>query len=138
MALLPSRTKYRKFHKGRNKGNAQRGTAISFGDYGLQTLSRGGMTSRQIETARVAITRHLKRKGKVWIRVFPQKSITKHPAEARMGKGKGAVDHWVAVIRPGMVLFEIGGASESVAREAMSLADRKLPFRCRFIKRDNL
>lgn len=138
MALLPSRTKYRKFHKGRNRGNATRGNTISFGDFAIQALGRGGINSRQIETARVVMTRHLKRKGKVWIRVFPQKSVTKKPAETRMGKGKGGVEYWEAPVKPGLILFEIAGAPESVAREALRLADTKLPFPCRFIKRENI
>ena len=126
--LLPSRTKYRKIHRGRIRGNATRGTTVAFGEYGIQSLTRGRMTSNQIEAARVAINRHLKRKGKVWIRVFPHKSVTKKPAETRQGKGKGPVDHWVAVIRPGHVLFEVAGCSLTIARQALSLADAKLPF----------
>ncbi|MFP6893930.1 MAG: 50S ribosomal protein L16 [Opitutales bacterium] len=133
--LLPSRTKYRKIHRGRIRGNATRGTKVSFGEYGIQSLTRGRMTSNQIESARVAINRHLKRKGKVWIRVFPHKSVTKKPAETRQGKGKGPVDHWVAVIRPGHVLFEVAGCSITIARQALSLADAKLPFRCRLVSR---
>ena len=133
--LLPSRTKYRKIHRGRIRGNATRGTKVSFGEYGIQSLTRGRMTSNQIESARVAINRHLKRKGKVWIRVFPHKSVTKKPAETRQGKGKGPVDHWVAVIRPGHVLFEVAGCSLTIARQALSLADAKLPFRCRLVSR---
>lgn len=134
--LLPSRTKYRKIHRGRIRGNATRGTKVSFGEYGIQSLTRGRMTSNQIESARVAINRHLKRKGKVWIRVFPHKSVTKKPAETRQGKGKGPVDHWVAVIRPGHVLFEVAGCSITIARQALSLADAKLPFRCRLVSRE--
>ena len=133
--LLPSRTKYRKIHRGRIRGNATRGTKVSFGEYGIQSLTRGRMTSNQIESARVAINLHLKRKGKVWIRVFPHKSVTKKPAETRQGKGKGPVDHWVAVIRPGHVLFEVAGCSITIARQALSLADAKLPFRCRLVSR---
>jgi large subunit ribosomal protein L16 len=133
--LLPSRTKYRKIHRGRIRGNATRGTKVSFGEYGIQSLTRGRMTSNQIEASRVAINRHLKRKGKVWIRVFPHKSVTKKPAETRQGKGKGPVDHWVAVIRPGHVLFEVAGCSITIARQALSLADAKLPFRCRLVSR---
>ena len=136
MPLLPSRTKYRKQHKGRVKGIAHKGNTLSFGDFGIQALERGSMTSQQIEAARVAVTRHLKRKGKVWIRVFPQKPITKKPLEVRMGKGKGAVDHWVAVIKPGTMLYEVGGVSESLAREGLRLADGKLPFKCRFVVRE--
>ena len=134
--LLPSRTKYRKVQRGRVRGNATRGTTIAFGEYGIQSLSRGRMTSSQIESARVAINRHLKRKGKVWIRIFPHKPVTKKPAETRQGKGKGPVDRWVAVIRPGHVLFEIAGCSLSIARETLSLADAKLPFRCRLVTRE--
>jgi len=136
MALLPSRTKYRKVHKGRIYGVAQKGNELSFGDFGIQSLSRGRMTSQQIEAARVAMTRSLKRKGKVWIRVFPHKPVTKKPAETRMGKGKGGVDKWVAVIKPGTMLFEIAGCSATAAREALRLADTKLPFRCRFVSRE--
>ena len=136
--LLPSRTKYRKVQRGRVRGNASRGTPDAFGEYGIQALSRGRMTSNQIEAARVSINRHLKRKGKVWIRVFPHKPVTKKPAETRQGKGKGPVDHWVAVIRPGHVLFEIAGCSLNLAREALGLADAKLPFRCRLITREQI
>ena len=138
MALLPSRTKYRKVHKGRIYGTAQKGNILSFGDFGIQSLSRGRMTSQQIEAARVAMTRSLKRKGKVWIRVFPHKPVTKKPAETRMGKGKGGVERWVAVIKPGTMLFEIAGCSVTAAREALRLADTKLPFRCRFVSRDEI
>ncbi len=136
MALAPSRTKYRKTQKGSRAGNAKRGNTIAFGDYGLQSLTRGYMTGRQIEAARVTVTRHLKRKGKVWIRVFPHKPITKKPAETRMGKGKGSVDHYVAVIKPGAMLFELSGVPASIAKEAFRLADAKLPFHCRFITRE--
>ena len=136
MAFLPARTKYRKVHKGRIRGNAKRGDYLAFGDFGIQSLSRGKMTSNQIEASRVTVTRYLKRKGKLWIRIFPQKPVTKKPAETRMGKGKGGVDHWVAVIRPGQVLFELAGCSPTLAREALARADAKLPFRCRFITRD--
>ncbi len=135
MALAPSRTKYRKSQKGSRAGNAKRGNTLAFGDFGLQSLTRGPMTGRQIEAARVAITRHLKRKGKLWIRVFPHKPITKKPAETRMGKGKGSVEYYVAVIKPGAMLFELSGVSATIAKEAMSLADAKLPFHCRFITR---
>ncbi|MFP4156557.1 MAG: 50S ribosomal protein L16 [Opitutales bacterium] len=136
MALLPSRTKYRKVHKGRIRGTAQTGNSLAFGDFGIQSLTRGRMTSQQIEAARVAMTRSLKRKGKVWIRVFPHKPVTKKPAETRMGKGKGSVEKWVAVIKPGTMLFEVAGCSATAAREALRLADTKLPFHCRFISRD--
>ena len=136
MALAPARTKYRKSHKGSRAGNAKRGNTLAFGDFGLQSLTRGYMTGRQIEAARVTVTRHLKRKGKVWIRVFPHKPITKKPAETRMGKGKGSVDHYVAVIKPGAMLFELSGVPASIAKEAFCLADAKLPFHCRFITRE--
>lgn len=136
MAHLPSRTKYRKVHKGRIYGTAQKGNTLAFGEYGIQSLSRGRMTAQQIEAARVAMTRNLKRKGKVWIRVFPHKPVTKKPAETRMGKGKGSVEKWVAVIRPGTMLFEVAGCPASAAREALRLADTKLPFRCRFVARE--
>ena len=138
MAQIPSRTKYRKVHKGRIKGTAQTGNTVSFGEFGIQSLTRGRMTSRQIEAARVAMTRSLKRKGKVWIRVFPHKPVTKKPAETRMGKGKGSVEKWVAVIRPGTMLFEIAGCSQGAAQEALRLADTKLPFHCRFVVREEI
>jgi large subunit ribosomal protein L16 len=138
MATIPSRSKYRKQHKGRVNGIAQRGNSLAFGDFGIQSLERGPMTSQQIEAARVAVTRHLKRKGKVWIRIFPQKPITKKPLEVRMGKGKGSVDHWVAVIKPGTMLFEVGGVSETLARSGLRLADGKLPFKCRFVVRETV
>jgi len=136
MALAPARTKYRKAQKGSRKGNAKRGNTISFGEFGLQSLSRGPMTGQQIEAARVTISRHLKRKGKLWIRVFPHKPITKKPAETRMGSGKGPVEYYVAQIKPDAVLFELGGVTVTVAKEAFRLADAKLPFRCRFIVRE--
>lgn len=136
MPLLPSRTKFRKSHRGSRAGNAKRGDTLAFGEFGIQSLGRGWMTAAQIEAARVAITRNMKRKGKVWIRVFPHKPISKKPAETRMGKGKGSTEFWVAVIRPGTVLFELSGVSATVARESMRLADTKLPFRCRFISRE--
>jgi len=136
--ILPTRTKYRKMHKGRNRGNAKGGSTIAFGDFAIQALVRGKCTSAQLEAARVAINRHLKRKGKMWMRVFPQKSVTKKPAETRMGKGKGAVEFWCAIIKPGAILFEIGGVPESLAREAMRLADGKLPFQCRFLVREGV
>ncbi len=136
MALLPSRTKYRKVHKGRIYGTAQTCNTLAFGDFGIQSLTRGRMTSQQIEAARVAMTRSLKRKGKVWIRVFPHKPVTKKPAETRMGKGKGSVERWVAVVKPGTMLFEVAGCSATAAREALRLADTKLPFHCRFVSRE--
>ena len=136
MALMPKRTKFRKSQRGSRAGNAQRGTTVAFGDYGLQTLDRGWMTNRQIEACRVAITRSLKRKGKVWIRIFPHKSITSRPPETRMGKGKGAVEAWVAVVLPGNMLFEVGGVTESAAKEAMRLASYKLGLRTRLVTRN--
>ena len=136
--LMPKRMKFRKQHKGRMRGKAKGGTEVSFGDYGLQALDGGWMTQRQIEAARIAMTRHVKRGGKVWIRVFPDKPVTKKPAEVRMGKGKGSPDHWVAVIKPGRVLYEMQGVEESVAREAMRLAAHKLPFKTRFVLRDEV
>ncbi|TME06827.1 MAG: 50S ribosomal protein L16 [Chloroflexi bacterium] len=135
MLLAPSRTKYRRQHRGRMKGTAQRGNALAFGEYGLQALEPCWMEARQIESARIALTRFMKRGGKVWIRVFPDKPITAKPAETRMGSGKGAVDHWVAVVKPGRIIFEIGGVSEEVAKEAVRLASHKLPIACRFITR---
>jgi len=134
---MPKRTKFRKTHRGSRAGNAQKGTTVAFGDYGLQTLDRGWMTNRQIEACRIAINRSLKRKGKVWIRVFPHKSITSRPPETRMGKGKGAVEGWVAVVRPGNMLFEVGGVTETAAREAMRLASYKLGIRTRLVTRNS-
>ena len=133
--LQPKRTKFRKQHKGRNRGLAQRGNRVSFGEYGLKAVGRGRMTARQIEAARRAMTRRIKRGGKIWIRVFPDKPITKKPLEVRQGKGKGAVEYWVALIQPGRVLYEIEGVSESDARDAFSLASAKLPFPTVFVKR---
>lgn len=136
MALMPERVKYRKMHRGNRAGTAMTGNKVSFGEYGLQALDRCWMTSRQIEAARVAITRTMKRHGKMWIRIFPHKSYTKKPLETRMGKGKGPVDHYVAAVKPGHVLFELAGVPLAIARQAMSLADAKIPFRTRFIERD--
>jgi large subunit ribosomal protein L16 len=133
--LMPKRTKYRKAHRGRMKGKASRGNTLSFGEYGLQALEPCWMTSRQIEAARRAIVRHVKRGGKLWIRVFPDKPVTAKPAETRMGAGKGAVDHWVAVVKPGRMVFEMAGVSEEDAREAMRLASHKLPIKMRFVTR---
>lgn len=134
--LMPKRTKYRKMQKGRIKGNATRGTRVSFGDFGIKALEQGKLTSRQIEAARIAMTREMKRVGKVYIRVFPDKPITEKPAEVRMGKGKGSVEHYVAVIRPGRMLFEIGGGvNQDLAREAMRLAQQKLPIKTKFVTR---
>jgi large subunit ribosomal protein L16 len=134
--LQPKRVKYRKTHKGRRRGSAQSGNITLFGDYGLQALEPAWVTGEQIEAARRAITRHLRRGGKVWIRIFPDKSVTKKPAETRMGSGKGAPDHWVAVVRPGRVMFELAGVGESTAREAIRLASHKLPLSTRFIVRE--
>jgi large subunit ribosomal protein L16 len=133
--LMPKKVKHRKQMKGRMTGVATRGSQISFGEYGLKTLEPGWITDRQIEAARIAMTRHVKRGGKIWIRMFPDKPITKKPAETRMGKGKGAPDHWVAVVKPGRILYEIEGVSEALAREAMALAAQKLPIKCKFVSR---
>lgn len=133
--LMPKRVKYRKQMRGRMKGVARRGAEVQFGDYGLQALEPAWITSRQIEACRRSIVRHIKRRGKVWIRIFPDKPVTAKPAETRMGKGKGSVDHWVAVVKPGRVLFEMAGVPEEVAREALRLAAFKLPIRTKFVKR---
>ena len=133
--LMPKKVKHRKQMKGRMTGSAQRGSLISFGEYGLKTLEPGWITDRQIEAARIAMTRHVKRGGKIWIRMFPDKPITKKPAETRMGKGKGAPDHWVAVVKPGRILFEMEGVDETQAREAMRLAAQKLPIKTKFVTR---
>jgi large subunit ribosomal protein L16 len=133
--LMPKRTKFRKQHKGRNRGMAVRGGKVSFGEFGLQAVDRGQLTSRQIEAARRTITRTVKRGGKLWIRVFPDKPITKKPLEVRQGKGKGNVEYWVALIQPGRMLYEIEGVSEELAREAFTLAAAKLPFKTTFSKR---
>jgi large subunit ribosomal protein L16 len=134
--LMPKRTKHRKQHRGRMRGKAGRGNILSFGEFGLQALEPCWMTSRQIEAARRAITRRLKRGGKLWIRVFPDKPVTARAAETRMGKGKGAVDHWVAVVKPGRMVFELAGVAEEDAREAMRLASHKLPIKTRFVSRE--
>ena len=131
--LQPKKTKFRKMQKGKMKGNAQRGNRLSFGSYGIKALEECWMTARQIEAARIAVTRHMKRQGQVWIRIFPDKPVTKKPAEVRMGKGKGAAEHWAAVVKPGRILFEIGGVSLDVAKEALRLAAQKLPVKTRFI-----
>lgn len=136
--LLPRRVKHRKVQRGNFKGKAKGGTRITFGDYGLQALEAGWITNRQIESARIAITRHMKRGGKVWINVFPDKPVTKKPAETRMGSGKGNPEYWVAVIKPGRVLFEVAGVAEPVAREAVRLASHKLPIKSRFVHREEL
>lgn len=133
--LQPKRTKFRKAQKGRNTGLAHRGSQIAFGSFGLKTLEPGWITSRQIEASRIAVTRYMKREGKVWIRIFPDKPITAKPAEVRMGKGKGAPSHWVAVVRPGRILFEAEGVPMETAKEAMRLAAQKLPMKCKFVVR---
>jgi large subunit ribosomal protein L16 len=135
MAMMPARVKYRKMQRGARRGIASRGNAVAFGEYGLQAMERCWMDTKQIEAARVAITRFMKRRGKVWIRIFPDKSFTKKPLEVRMGTGKGGVESWVAVIRPANVLFEVDGVTEAVAREAMRLAASKLPIRTKFMSR---
>ena len=134
--LAPKRVKHRKTHKGRMRGAAHRGSKVSFGEYGLQALEPTWISNRQIEAARVAITRHIKRGGKVWIRIFPDKPITQKPAETRMGKGKGNPESWVAVVKPGRVMFEMEGVPENIARRAMELGAAKLPIKCRFVIRD--
>jgi len=133
--LQPKRTKFRKQHKGRNRGLAQRGSNVSFGEYGLKAIDRGRLTSRQIEAARRAMTRHVKRGGKIWIRVFPDKPITKKPLEVRQGKGKGNVEYWVALVQPGSLLYEMSGVTEEVAREAFRRAAAKLPVATTFVSR---
>lgn len=135
--LMPKRVKRRKVQKGKNRGLAQRGSSVSFGRYGLQVTERGWITSRQIEAARIAITRFMKRQGKLWVRVFPDKPITIKPAETRMGKGKGSPEHWVAVVKPGRVIFELGGVPEEVAREAFRRGKHKLPLQMRFLARED-
>ncbi|HEY5218528.1 MAG TPA: 50S ribosomal protein L16 [Gemmatimonadaceae bacterium] len=134
--LSPKRVKFRKMFKGRTKGLAQRGSTVAFGTYGLQALEPGWITNRQIEAARVALTRHIKRGGKVWIRIFPDKPITKKPAETRMGKGKGSPEGWVAVVKPGRVMFELEGISKDIAQKAMALAAAKMPIRTKFVARE--
>ncbi len=136
--LMPKRVKYRKQMRGRMKGKATRGTEVTFGEYGLQALEPAWVTARQIEAARRAIVRHVRRRGKYWIRIFPDKPVTAKPAETRMGKGKGAVDHWVAVVKPGRIMFELSGVSEEMAREAMRLAAHKLPIKCQFVRREEI
>lgn len=136
--LMPKKIKFRKMQKGRMNGKASRGNRVSFGEYGLKAMEPGWVTSRQIESARVAITRHAKRGVKVWIRIFPDKPITKKPAETRMGKGKGAPEYWVAVVRPGRVLYEVSGIPEDVAKEAMRLAAQKLAIATKFVSREEL
>ncbi|HEY0456438.1 MAG TPA: 50S ribosomal protein L16 [Verrucomicrobiae bacterium] len=138
MPLMPARVKYRKMHRGNRAGMATRGATVAFGEYGLQSLERCWLDTKQIEAARVAVTRFMKRRGKVWIRIFPQKSYTKKPLETRMGKGKGPLESWVAVIKPANVLFEVDGVTEAVARESLRLAATKLPIRTRFISRHRM
>lgn len=133
--LQPKRTKFRKVQKGRNRGLAHRGSNVDFGEYGLKALGRGRLTARQIEAARRAMTRHVKRGGKIWIRVFPDKPITQKPLEVRQGKGKGSVEYWICQIQPGRIMFEIEGVDETLAREAFELAASKLPFSTTFVKR---
>ena len=133
--LMPKRTKYRRVHRGRLKGKAMRGNTLAYGDFGLVALESAWITSNQIEAARIAMTRYIRRGGQVWIKIFPDKPITEKPAETRMGSGKGSVDHWVAVVKPGRVLFEMNGVAEEVAKEAMRLAMHKLPIKCKFISK---
>jgi large subunit ribosomal protein L16 len=134
--LMPKRTKYRRVHRGRLRGKAKGGTTITFGDYGLRSLEAGWITARQIEAARIAMTRHIKRGGKVWINLFPDKPVTEKPAETRMGSGKGTPEFWVAVVKPGRVMFEMSGVTEELAREAMRLAAHKLPVKTKFVSRE--
>ena len=136
--LLPKRVKYRRVMRGRMKGKATRGNVVSNGQFGLQALEPSWITSRQIEAARIAMTRYIKRGGKVWIKIFPDKPITEKPAETRMGSGKGSPEYWVAVVKPGRVMFEIAGVAEDVAREAMRLAANKLPIKCKFVTKEEL
>lgn len=136
--LLPKRVKYRRVHRGRLTGKATRGAVVNYGDYGLQALEPAWITSNQIEAARIAMTRYIKRGGQVWIKIFPDKPITEKPAETRMGSGKGSPEYWVAVVKPGRVLFEMDGVSEEIAKEAMRLASHKLPIKCRFVTREQL
>lgn len=136
--LQPRKVKHRKVQKGRIRGLAHRGSSLAFGTYGIKTLEMGRITSRQIEAARIAVTRYMKREGQVWIRIFPDTPITSKPAEVRMGKGKGALDHWVAKIKPGRIMFEIDGVKEDVAREALRLAAQKLPVTCKIVVRKDI
>ncbi len=135
MALMPARVKYRKHHRGKVRGNATRGNTVAYGDFGLQVLQAGWISGRQIEAGRMTASHYLQRQGRVFIRIFPHKSVSSKPLETRMGKGKGEPDYWVAVVKPGTVLFEIGGVDEAVARMALSRVAHKMPFRCRFVKR---
>ena len=138
MPLMPARVKYRKMHRGSRAGRASRGHTVAFGEYGLQSMERCWLDTKQIEAARVAVTRFMKRRGKVWIRIFPHKSFTKKPLETRMGKGKGPLESWVAVIKPATVLFEVDGVTEAIARESMRLAATKLPIKTKFISRHQM
>jgi large subunit ribosomal protein L16 len=135
--LQPKRTKFRRVQKGRNRGLSHRGSTVAFGSFGLKALEPGWITSRQIEASRIAVTRYMKREGKVWIRIFPDKPVTSKPAEVRMGKGKGAPSHWVAVIKPGRIMFEADGVPYEIAKEAMRLAAQKLPVKCKFVVRND-
>ena len=134
--LLPKRVKYRRVHRGRLTGKALRGNTVTYGDFGLQSTEAAWVTSNQIEAARIAMTRYIKRGGQVWIKIFPDKPITEKPAETRMGSGKGSPEYWVAVVKPGRIMFEIGGVSEELVREAMRLASYKLPVKCKFVKKE--
>jgi large subunit ribosomal protein L16 len=136
--LLPKRVKYRREHRGKMRGNAKGGTEVAFGEYGLQSLEASWITNRQIEAARIAMTRYMKRGGKVWIKIFPHKPYTAKPLEVRMGSGKGAPEGWVAVVKPGKIMFEVAGVSEETAREAFRLAAHKLPVKCKFVKREEI
>ncbi|MBC9785260.1 50S ribosomal protein L16 [Heliobacillus mobilis] len=136
--LLPKRVKWRRVHRGRLKGKSKGGNAVAFGEYGLQALEPAWITSRQIEAARIAMTRYIKRGGKVWIKIFPDKPITAKPAETRMGSGKGSPEYWVAVVKPGRIMFELAGVPEDIAREALRLAMHKLPIKCKFVKREEV
>ncbi|NMB42203.1 MAG: 50S ribosomal protein L16 [Firmicutes bacterium] len=136
--LIPKRVKYRRHQRGRMKGISKGGTEIDFGEYGLQALEPKWVTSQQIEAARIAMTRYVKRGGRIWIRIFPHKPVTAKPAETRMGKGKGSPEYWVAVVKPGRIIFELAGVPENIAREAMRLAAQKLPMKCKFIKREEI
>ncbi|WAM32430.1 50S ribosomal protein L16 [Caldicellulosiruptor naganoensis] len=136
--LMPKRVKWRKHQRGRMKGKATRGNFVAYGDYGIMALEPGWITSNQIEAARVAIARHIKRGGKVWIKIFPDKPVTRKPAETRMGSGKGSPEYWVAVVKPGRVMFEVGGVDEEVAKEALRLAIHKLPIKCKIVSRQDV
>lgn len=134
--LMPKRVKYRRVHRGRMKGKATRGNTLTYGDFGLVALEPAWITSNQIEAARIAMTRYIRRGGKVWIKIFPDKPVTEKPAETRMGSGKGSPEYWVAVVKPGRVMFELGGVSEETAREALRLASNKLPIKCKFVAKE--